>query len=65
MLVDEVEKRDATIKYQTSEIEYLTGKLDEAIKLYHSNLSINAEQQNIIKVTSEQNAELREIVLFR
>ena len=60
-----MEKRDATIKYQTSEIEYLTGKLDEAIKLYHSNLSINAEQQNIIKVTSEQNAELREIVLFR
>lgn len=65
ILVEEVEKRDQTIRQQTGEIEYLTKKLDEASKLFHDNLSICAEQQNKLKVITEQNGELRQIVLFR
>lgn len=65
VLVNEVEKRDDQIKTQKSEIEYLTVKLEEATSLFQSNLAICAEQQNKIKVTVAQNAELREIVIFR
>lgn len=56
LLVEEVEKRDEAIKRQASEIEYLTSKLDETSKLFQTNMSICAEQQNKIRVTTEQNA---------
>jgi len=38
------------MKRQAGEIQYLTGKLEEASKLFHDNLSICAEQQNKIKM---------------
>jgi hypothetical protein len=65
MLIEEIAKRDEDIKYKANEIAYLTTKMDEVGQIFHENLAISAEQLNKLTIVNQQNAELREIIVFR